>query len=181
MPFPLPSWLYVIVTVAGAVAVLTWRAAETRSPVTPAKIVIPPLGMSTGLSMFLVPVTRVPWNWALGAVAIGATLFAWPLIRASTLTRVGDHILLQRSKAFLWLLIGLVVVRFALRAYVERTVSTPQTGALFFLLGLGAVVRWRALMLRDYLRLVAAPIAARQPPAYFSPPSEKPASTSDFR
>jgi membrane protein CcdC involved in cytochrome C biogenesis len=162
MPFNLPPWLYAVVTVAGAVVVLTWRAAETRSPVTLPKIIIPPLGMSTGLAMFFAPVTRVPWSWAIATLFLGATLFAWPLIRSSTLTRVGDQILMQRSKAFLWLLLGLVAVRFALRAYVERTVSTPQTGALFFLLGLGAVVRWRLLMLRDYRRLLAQPAVAER-------------------
>jgi membrane protein CcdC involved in cytochrome C biogenesis len=160
MPWNLPPALYLFVTLLGAAAVLTWRAQETKSPVTLPKIVIPPLGMSTGLCMFFAPVTRVPLTWAAAALFLGATLFAWPLIRSSTLTRVGEQILMQRSKAFLWLLLGLVLARFALRAWVERVVSVPQTGALFFLLGLGAVVRWRLLMLRDYLRLREAPAQA---------------------
>ena len=159
MPFDIPPALYFAVSIAGAVVILLWRAAETRTPVTVPKVVIPPLGMSTGLCMFAVPQMRIPWSWALVALLLGATLFAWPLIRTSQLTRVGDQVLMKRSRAFLWILLGLVAVRFALRAYIERTVSTPQTGALFFLLGLGAIVRWRAGMLRDYLRLVQAPEA----------------------
>jgi membrane protein CcdC involved in cytochrome C biogenesis len=159
MPFQLSPALYLLVTVAGAVVVLSWRLRETQRPVTVAKVIVPPLGMSTGLAMFVVPETRIPLAWAVAALALGATLFAWPLMRSSRLTRVGDQILMERSKAFLWILVGLVLVRLALRTWVEQTVSTPQTGALFFLLALGAVVRWRAGMLRTYLRLRDDPSA----------------------
>jgi membrane protein CcdC involved in cytochrome C biogenesis len=81
-------------------------------------------------------------------------------MRSSKLTRVGDEVLMKRSRAFLWILIGLVAVRFGLRAYIEQTVSAPQTGALFFLLALGAIVRWRAGMLVEYLKLRAPPQGA---------------------
>jgi membrane protein CcdC involved in cytochrome C biogenesis len=151
--FDLPPWLYALTSLAGAALVLSWRLRETRSPVSLVKLVAPPLGMSTGLMMFVVPQTRVPWTWALGAVVLGATLFAWPLMRSSKLALVGDQVVMQRSRAFMWLLLGLVVVRLALRAWVEQLVSTPQTGALFFLLALGAVVRWRVAMLREFLLL----------------------------
>jgi membrane protein CcdC involved in cytochrome C biogenesis len=154
-PFDLPPALYLLTSLVGAALVLSWRVRETRSPVTVPKLVIPPLGMSTGLLMFLVPETRVPLAWALIALGLGATLFAWPLMRSSRLTRAGDQVLMERSQAFLWILVGLLVVRFALRASIERYVSTPQTGALFFLLALGAIARWRVTMLLEYRALMA--------------------------
>lgn len=139
----------------GAGAVLVWRARETRSPVTAPKIVIPPLGMATGLAMFAYPPTRIPLSWALAAFAIGALVFSPVLVRTSRLAIEGDAIMLQRSKAFLAILLGLVAVRLAARAWVEQYVDPFQTGALFFLLALGTVLVWRTQMLLEYRRLKA--------------------------
>lgn len=150
----IPAGLSLLITLAGAAAVLAWRYRETSSPVTMLKLVMPPLGMSTGLFMFVAPQTRVPWTWALGALAVGALVFAVPLARSSKLTRKGDQLLMQRSPAFLWILLGLVGARFALRAWIEQYVSQLQTGALFFLVAFGAIVRWRVALVLEYLALM---------------------------
>ena len=42
-------------SLVGAGGVIAWRLHETRRAVTPPRIVIPPLGMSTGLAMFFSP------------------------------------------------------------------------------------------------------------------------------
>jgi len=51
----------------GAAAVMAWRIRETSRPITAPKIVIPPLGMSTGFIMFAYPPARIPLSWALCA------------------------------------------------------------------------------------------------------------------
>jgi membrane protein CcdC involved in cytochrome C biogenesis len=84
-----------------------------------------------------VPETHVPILWAALAFAAGALFFSYPLVHTSQLTRRGDIIMLQRSKAFLWIVLGLFAVRLAARGYVEEYVSTIQTGALFFVLAFG--------------------------------------------
>lgn len=153
----LPSAVYVLITLVGAAFVLTWRFRETKTPVTVRSLVAPALGMSTGLFMFVVPQTRVPFTWALAALAVGALVFSVPLARSSTLARQGDQFLMKRSPAFVWILLGLVAARFALRSWIETWVSPLQTGALFFLIAFGAIVRWRVSMLFQLRRLSAAP------------------------
>ncbi len=154
MPIPhVPPALVLVATLAGAAVMLAWRVRETTTPVTARKILVPPLGMSTGLVMFLAPAARVPWTWATAAFAAGALVLAVPLSRTSRLVRSGDVVVMQRSRAFLWILLGLLVVRLVLRSYVERVVTPVQTGALFFVLALGMIVRWRTGMLLEYLRL----------------------------
>jgi membrane protein CcdC involved in cytochrome C biogenesis len=143
--------------VVGAIVILAWRVQETRRPVTERKIIIPPLGMSTGLAMFLVPQLRIPMTWAIGALTAGATLLAWPLIRTTHLTRSGDTVMLQRGRTFLWILLGLVVVRLVARVYIGTIVSPMQTASIFFLLAFGMIVRWRVTMWFQYKRLVASP------------------------
>lgn len=151
-----PIVLVIAATVAGAVAMLMWRAHEARRAVTLRSIIIPPIGMSTGFSMFAVPATRVPLTWGAAAVGLGAVVFAIPLVRTSRLIRESDQILVQRSRAFVAILLSLVAVRFGLRTWIEQYVSPLQTGALFFLLAFGAVVRWRVSMLRDYRRMTVS-------------------------
>ncbi len=157
LPVHLPVAVVVLVTVAGAAAMLAWRVREARTPVSTRKIVVPPLGMSTGFLMFLAPGARVPWSWASVAFALGAIVFAVPLTRTSRLVRTGDVVWMQRSRAFLWILLGLLAVRTALRAYVEHVVTPLQTGALFFVLAFGMIARWRIGMLLEYRRLLATP------------------------
>jgi membrane protein CcdC involved in cytochrome C biogenesis len=143
-----------IMSIVGGVIVISWRLRETSRPITARKILIPPLGMSTGLFMFIHPATRIPLSWAALAVISGTLLFTYPLHKSSRLTRDGDVIRLQRSRAFLWILFGLVAVRFAARGYVEQHVNALQTGSIFFLIALGMIVPWRILMFLEYRKLV---------------------------
>ena len=152
-PTHLSPVVYVLFSLAGAAVVLTWRFRETSAPVTMRSLVIPPLGMSTGLSMFIAPQTRVPILWALGALALGALVFSWPLARSSKLTKQGEQFLMKRSPAFLLILLGLLAVRFALRSWIELYVTQLQAGALFFLIAFGAIVRWRVSLVLEFRRL----------------------------
>lgn len=138
---------------AGAATVMAWRVHETRRPVSLPAILLPPLGMSTGFLMFLVPALRLPWSWAGLAFLAGALLFSWPLARSSRLQRSGDVIVMQRSRAFLAILLVLAAVRLALRGWIDQLISPLQTAALFFVLAFGMILVWRLRMLRAYLAL----------------------------
>lgn len=145
----------ILAPIAGAMAVIAWRFRETQSPVSAPKIVIPPLAMSTGFSMFLMPAFRVAWPLALGAFLLGALVLSVPLSRSSVLVRHGGEIMLRRSRGFLAILLALVAIRLALRPIVGDFVSPRQTGALFFILAFGMIVRWRTAMFVRYRTLRA--------------------------
>ena len=61
---------------------------------------------------------------------------------------------MKRSSAFFWILIGLFLVRFVAREWFEQRITLPQTGALFFILAFGMILRWRVGMYLQYLRLL---------------------------
>jgi membrane protein CcdC involved in cytochrome C biogenesis len=154
--------LIVLVTsVVGATAVLLWRIRETSRPISVRGILLPPLGMSTGLGMFVVPAFRLPWTWALGAFAAGALALAYPLIRSSKLYLANGALMMQRSRAFLAILLGLAAVRLALRDYVGHLLPPRETASVFFLLAFGMIVRWRLWMYFRYRAIMrgAAPPA----------------------
>ena len=141
---------------AGMLAVLAWRIREGRTAVTLKKIVIPPLGMATGFCMFLLPAFRVPWAWAAAALLLGGIALAYPLLRTSRLERVGEAIMMKRSSAFLVVVLALAGVRLLARSYLDTVLSMEQTGALFFLLAFGMILRWRMNMLLAYRALTAS-------------------------
>jgi membrane protein CcdC involved in cytochrome C biogenesis len=146
-----------IAAVVGTLAVLAWRLRESQRPLTPRGIVIPPLGMSTGFSMFAIPAFRMPLWWGVTAFAAGALLLAYPLLASTTLTRVGGAVMMRRSRAFIAILLGLAAIRLALRGYIGTLISPQQTAGLFFILAFGMIVRWRTAMWMQYQKLVSQP------------------------
>ncbi|HXE08552.1 MAG TPA: cytochrome c biogenesis protein CcdC [Acidobacteriaceae bacterium] len=154
-----PKEFSLLASLIGACGVLVWRVHEGRSVVTARKILIPPLGMSTGFCMFIAPQCRIPWTWGLAAFFLGATVLAYPLLRTSRLTRIGDNVMMQRSNAFFLVIIVLAIVRTAAHSYFDRFLSITQTGAIFFVLAFGMIVHWRLRMYRQYLDITSAPSA----------------------
>jgi len=143
----------VLAPIIGGTAVLIWRVRETRTPVTASKVILPPLGMSTGFIMFVMPQMRIPWTWALGAFLAGALVLAEPLKRSSTLERQGDAILMRRSSGFMVILLALLALRLLLHEYIGHLVSARQTAGIFFVLAFGMILRWRLTMYRSFRAL----------------------------
>ena len=149
----LPSGMSMVGSLAGLAAVVTWRVREARSAVSIKKIIMPPLGMSTGLSMFVVPAFRIPWTWAGVAFLVGIVGLAYPLLRTSRLVRQGGVVMMQRSSAFFTVVLGLAAIRVLARTYFDSVLTVQQTAALFFVLAFGMILRWRTAMLLEYRKL----------------------------
>lgn len=152
MDFPIASFGAALI---GTLAILAWRVRESRRPVSLRSLIIPPLGMSTGFSMFAMPAFRIPWTWGLAAFVLGALVFAYPLVSSPQLTVEDGLIMMRRSRWFLVVILGLAAVRLGLREYVSSIISVQQTAGLFFVLAFGMIVRWRTTLLLEYRHLTA--------------------------
>lgn len=137
----------------GGIVMLAWRVRETRVPVSIKAIVIPPLAMSSGFFMFLAPMTRVRWSWAIAAFLLGLLVLSWPLVRSSRLELRDGVVYMKRSRAFLAILLGLLALRLALHDYVGQIISPLQTAAVFYLMAFGMIARWRLGMYRQYRQM----------------------------
>ena len=144
--------------IVGALVILVWRLHETTRPVTKRSIIIPPLAMSTGFSMFAARAFRVPWVWGLGAFVVGTVVFGYPIVKTSRLTREGTRVMMRRSKLFIAIILALAAIRIALRRYVGQILSVEQTAGLFFIVAFGMIVRWRSAMFVEYRRLTQSGI-----------------------
>jgi membrane protein CcdC involved in cytochrome C biogenesis len=151
----LPPGTSIVISLAGLVAVTAWRLREVRTAVSLRKIIIPPLGMATGFSMFFVSAFRIPWAWAGAAFLIGAVALAYPLLLTTRLIRTGGAIMMKRSSAFLVVLFGLAAIRFLARGYFDTILTVQQSAGLFFILAFGMIVRWRTQLLIDFRKLTA--------------------------
>ena len=141
----------------GGIAMLAWRVRETRVPVSRNAIIIPPLAMSTGFMMFIVPMMRIPWLWAISAFLLGFLVLSWPLVSSTRLEPRDGVVWMKRSRAFLMILLVLLAIRLALHDYIGHIISPLQTASLFYLLAFGMIVRWRLVMYLQYQRIVTAP------------------------
>ena len=152
-----------VVSLVGLVGVLTWRVSEGRSAVTLKKIVMPPLGMATGFCMFFYPPCRVPFTWGLAAFLIGAIILAYPLLLTSDLHLQNGVIMMKRSSAFFAVIIVLALVRYLARGFFDRFLSLEQTGAIFYLLAFGMMLRWRLKLYVAYRALTSGASPAGSP------------------
>ena len=146
----------------GMCAVIVWRVREAKTAVTLKKIVIPPLGMATGFSMFVAPPFRIPLEWAAIAFLVGATALAWPLVATTKLERRGNDVMMKRSRAFIVVILVLAAIRFAAHGYFDKIMTVEQTGGLFFVLAFGMIAVWRGKLVWDYKR-VSAGITSGEP------------------
>jgi membrane protein CcdC involved in cytochrome C biogenesis len=150
---PVQRWIPALSPVVGGAAVIAWRVRETRRPVTIPKIVIPPLGMSTGFMMFVRPEMRIALPLAIGAFLFGGLVLSVPLSRTSRLERDGDRIMMRRSNGFLLILLGLLAIRLLLHDWIGHLLPPAQTAALFFVLAFGMILRWRVGMFLQFRRM----------------------------
>jgi membrane protein CcdC involved in cytochrome C biogenesis len=146
------QWISTLVAIGMALLVIGIRMRASKKPTSLRKILIPPLGMSTGFLMFINPEFRVPLTYALIALLVGI-LFSYPLIATSQMQVIDGAVYLKRSKMFPLILLGLLALRIALRGFVEEFVNLQQTGALFFILAFGMIVPWRIAMYKRYKKL----------------------------
>ncbi|WP_181348568.1 CcdC family protein [Thalassobacillus sp. CUG 92003] len=147
-------WLIASTCVAAVMAtgMIFIRLRAAKQPASIKKILLPPLFMSTGAFMFIVPFFRVSWSQVIEALVVGV-IFSVFLIKTSNFEIRGRDIYLVPSKAFIFILAGLLVFRIILKLMIGQTVSVGETSGMFFLLALGMIGTWRIAMLLKYLKL----------------------------
>ncbi|HHY73369.1 MAG TPA: cytochrome c biogenesis protein CcdC [Bacillus bacterium] len=135
-----------------AILVIFVRMKAAKKPTNAKKIILPPIFMSTGFLMFTVPMFRVTFAEFIEAFSVGM-LFSILLIKTSKFEIRDNHIYLQRSKAFIFILFGLLFVRIIMKSFLGHYISFGETSGMFFILAFGMILPWRLAMLYSYKRL----------------------------
>lgn len=125
------------------------RSKAAKRPVTAKKIILPPLFMSTGALMFVFDAFRVHPLQIIEALVVGM-LFSVILIKTTNFEQKADGIYVKRSKAFLFILFGLLIVRLVGKLFLSNTIDVGELGGMFWILAFGMIVPWRIGMLLKF-------------------------------
>ncbi|QNV54757.1 hypothetical protein GE573_03765 [Bacillus velezensis] len=141
-----------VIAAAMAISVMIVRIKSSDKPASPKKIILPPIFMSTGALMFLFPIFRVTGEEFLEAITLGV-IFSIFLIKTSKFEIKNNEIYLKRSKAFVLILIGLLVIRIAMKSILSTTIDYGALSGMFWILAFGMIVPWRIAMFLSYRKL----------------------------
>lgn len=147
---------WIIVSTIGAACMATLmifvRLRAAKKPASVKKIILPPLFMSSGALMFVLPEFRIEWSQVAEAIIVGV-VFSSLLIIGSKFEIKRNDIYLIPSKSFIYILIGLLILRIILKLAFSGTISLYETSGMFFLLAFGMIISWRIAMLIKYKKL----------------------------
>lgn len=141
-----------IVALFMATTMILVRLRASKKPTSVKKIILPPIFMSSGALMFLSPMFRLSWIEVGEAVVVGL-LFSILLIRFTTFEISDGNIYLIPSKAFIFILFGLLIVRIIIKLIIGSQISFGETSGMFFILAFAMIVSWRLAMVYKYLQL----------------------------
>ena len=152
----IPPEIYLAITTVGAVLMgifaIFVRSRSAKKPASTKKILLPPLFMSTGALMFIFPFFRVSPPQIAEALAAGI-LFSIVLIWTSKFEVKDGEIYLKQSKAFLFILIGLLLVRLAAKVILSSTIDIGELGGMFWILAFGMIIPWRTAMYMQFRKI----------------------------
>lgn len=152
----IPSqWLVIgstIVAIVMGTLVMTVRARSAKKPASAKKIILPPLFMSTGALMFVFEYFRVAPLQIVEAFSVGL-LFSIVLIWTSRFEVKDGDIYLRQSKAFVFILVGLLIVRLIAKIILSSTIHIGELSGMFWILAFGMIVPWRIAMFVQYKKL----------------------------
>jgi len=129
----------------------TIRMKAAKKPLSIKKIILPPLFMSTGFLMFLLPEVRVDPLFAIEAFIFGI-IIAYPLIATSKFELKDGQVYMKRSKAFILIILALFLFRWFIKVRIGDHLTYLETSGLFYLLAFGMIITWRITMLVQFNR-----------------------------
>lgn len=141
-----------IVALCMAVGMMIIRAKSSKKPASLKKIILPPVFMSTGAIMYLMPQFRLSPSEIAESIALGM-IFSIVLIKTSAFEIKEGEIYLKRSKVFFFAIIGLFIVRTALKFILSATINLGALSGMFFLVAFAMLLPWRVAMFMQYKKL----------------------------
>lgn len=135
-----------------AMVAFKYRMRETKRPVNAKKIILPPIFMSTGALMFIFPFFRITGYEFVEAFIVGM-LFSILLIKTSKFEVKDNQIYMKRSKAFIFILVGLLIVRLIAKIILGSTFEIGVLSGMFFILAFGMIAPWRVVMYFQYKKI----------------------------
>ncbi|MBC1473162.1 DUF1453 family protein [Listeria grandensis] len=141
--------LSIIITLVFGVGVILIRMKASKEPATVKKIIIPPIMMSTGALMFVIPYFRVSPAGILEAVLMGF-VFSLILIWTTRFEIKHKYVFIKRTKSFPVILLSLLLIRLGIKYWISGSVDVGELSGMFWILAFAMIVPWRIAMYFQY-------------------------------
>ncbi|MFY3790208.1 CcdC family protein [Ureibacillus sp. MALMAid1270] len=141
----------IMAIVMGSIIMIA-RMRSQKTPVNPKKILIPPVAMSTGAFMFIFEEFRIGPVQIIEAVIIGV-IFSVVLIYTTKFEIREQDIYIKQSKAFFFILIGILIGRVLLKVFLSGTFDVGELAGMFWTLAFAMLWPWRIAMFVQYKKL----------------------------
>ncbi|MBD7985933.1 cytochrome c biogenesis protein CcdC [Sporosarcina sp. Sa2YVA2] len=145
----------IIFFVMGILAFIV-RSKASERPISPKRIILPPLFMSTGAFMFFFEEFRVPLAQVVEASLVGL-LFSLILIKTTNFERKDDNLYVKKSKVFIFILLTLLVIRLVAKLVLSSSIDVGELAGMFWILAFAMILPWRIGMLVKYFRVMKKP------------------------
>ena len=102
--------------------------------------------------MYFLPAFRLTSIEIVEAITVGL-IFSIFLIKTTKFEIRNEQIYMKPSKAFIFILVGLLAVRVVMKSYLSQSIDLAELSGMFFLLAFAMIVSWRIAMYRSYAKL----------------------------
>lgn len=128
------------------------RARSSKKPISPKRIILPPLFMSSGALMFLFEEFRVPFVQVIEASAVGL-LFSILLIKTTNFEFKDNEAYLKQSKVFIFVLLGLLIFRLVAKLILSSSIDVGELAGMFWIVAFAMILPWRIGMLVKFNKI----------------------------
>ncbi|EIA20940.1 CcdC family protein [Listeria fleischmannii] len=141
--------LSIIITLVFGSMIILIRMKASKRPASIKGIILPPVMMSTGALMFVIPFFRVTGIDILEAILMGL-VFSVILIWTTKFEIKEDFVFIKRTKAFPVILMSLLLIRIFIKYLISGSLEVGELSGMFWIMAFAMIVPWRVAMYIQY-------------------------------
>ncbi|EMG28949.1 hypothetical protein X560_0438 [Listeria fleischmannii 1991] len=141
--------LSIIITLVFGSMIILIRMKASKRPASIKGIILPPVMMSTGALMFVIPFFRVTGIDILEAILMGL-VFSIILIWTTKFEIKEDFVFIKRTKAFPVILMSLLLIRIFIKYLISGSLEVGELSGMFWIMAFAMIVPWRVAMYIQY-------------------------------
>ncbi len=141
--------LSIVVTLVFGSMIILIRMKASKRPASIKGIILPPVMMSTGALMFVVPFFRVSGIDIIEAILMGL-VFSAILIWTTKFEIKEGFVFIKRTKAFPVILMSLLLIRILIKYLISGSLEVGELSGMFWIMAFAMIVPWRVAMYFQY-------------------------------
>ncbi|WP_167628915.1 CcdC family protein [Listeria valentina] len=142
-------FISILITLLFGTMIIVIRMKASKRPASIKGIILPPIMMSTGALMFVIPYFWVTGVDILEAIGMGL-VFSLILIWTTRFEVRNEEVYIKRTKSFPILLMALLLIRIILKYWISGSVEVGELAGMFWIMAFAMIVPWRVAMYFQY-------------------------------